>query len=131
MTAPEGGLVFDGEILDLTDEETVLFILRFGLRLASGLFPFSERTRRRVYERRGLRLAELLKERRRELTLHLLATDLPVKTVALRLGFSSLQTFARYVRREYGMTATAVRTRLRDGGKASGPSALPGAPGDL
>jgi AraC-like DNA-binding protein len=45
----------------------------------------------------------------------LLATDLPVTTVSDRLGFGSTQTFARFMRREFGETATAFRERLKAG----------------
>ena len=103
----------DGEILDQLDEETVLFILRFGIRLTAGKWGISERTLRRQYERKGLRLCDLLQERRRDLTLRLLAGELPVGAVALRLGFSSSQTFARYLRREFGATARQLRRRFR------------------
>jgi len=103
----------DGEILDQLDEETVLFILRFGIRLTAGKWGISERTLRRQYERKGLRLCDLLQERRRDLTLRLLAGELPVGTVALRLGFSSSQTFSRYLRREFGATARQLRRRFR------------------
>jgi AraC-like DNA-binding protein len=108
----------DGEILDLLDEETVLFVLHFGIRLTAGRWGVSERTLRRQFERRGVRLCDLLQERRRDLTRRLLAGDLPVGTIALRLGFSSSQTFARYLRREFGTTARELRRRI---GSARGP----------
>jgi AraC-like DNA-binding protein len=45
------------------------------------------------------------------MALRLLASDLPVRAIALRLGFASSQTFARFLRREFGATATALRLR--------------------
>ena len=98
-------------LLDLLDEETVLFVLRFGMRLTAGKLGLSERTFRRRFERQGLRLSDLLGEWRRETAVRLLASDLPVRTVAHRLGFSSSQTLARFLRREFGMTARGIRRR--------------------
>ncbi len=106
---PEAGL------LDLLDEETVLFLLRFGIRLGAGIFGVSERTLRRRFEEQGLRLKDLLCERRRREALRLLAGSLPLKTIALLLGFASTQTLARYLRREFGVTATDLRKELRPG----------------
>jgi len=106
---------WEGLAPDLLDEETVLFLLRFGVRLGAGRFGLSERTFRRRFQSRGLRLADLLADRRRALTFRLLSGALPVTTVALRLGFSSAQTFARYFWREFGATATELRSRLAKG----------------
>jgi AraC-like DNA-binding protein len=103
----------DGETLDPLDEETVLFILRSGIRLAAGKWGVSERTLRRRFQRKRLRLCDLLQKRRRDMTLRLLSGDLPVGAVAERLGFSSSQSFARYVRREFGATARELRRRCR------------------
>ncbi|MGE5345181.1 MAG: helix-turn-helix domain-containing protein [Acidithiobacillales bacterium] len=102
-------------LLDLLDDETVLFLLRFGIRLGVGIFGVSERTLRRRFERFGIPLSGLLGERRRQEALRLLAGDAPLKTVALHLGFSSTQTLARYLRREFGTTATVLRKQLRSG----------------
>ena len=92
-----------------------MFLVRFGPRLAASQNGISERTLRRRFERRGLRLAVHLKECRRKFAERLLLTNLPFTTVASRLGFSSPQTFARFMRREYGTTATEVRRRLKVG----------------
>jgi AraC-like DNA-binding protein len=105
----------EDEVFDLLDDETVLFLLRFGIRLGVGLFGVSERTLRRRFKQRGIRLSDLLGERRRQEALRLLAGSVPLKAVALRLGFSSTQTLARYLRREFGATATALRNQLRQG----------------
>ncbi len=121
----EAARLLESGLLDLTDEETVLFILRFGIRLVAGRRGVSERTLRRQFERIGLRLSDLLQERRRDLALGLLAGDLPVGAVALRLGFSSSQTFARFLRREFGATARELRRRLAT---RDGRDALSGAP---
>jgi AraC-like DNA-binding protein len=105
--------------LHLLDDEGVLFFLRFGIRVGAGSLGIPERTLRRRFEERGLRLADLLEARRRDETLRLLSGGLPVASIALRLGFSSAQTFARYMRREFGSTASGLRKRLHDG--ESGP----------
>jgi len=113
---PEGGddlLRPEERILDRLNEETVLFLLRFGIRLGVGIFGVSERTLRRRFERQGLRLSDLLAERRRQEALRLLAGDLSLKAIALVLGFSSTQTLARYLRREFGATATTLRKTFR------------------
>lgn len=99
--------------LDLQDEETVLSLLCEGIRLAANRRGMSERTLRRLFEREGLCLRDCLQGRRRELTVHLLEGHLSVGSVAERLGFSSSQTFARYLRREFGMTATGLRRSMR------------------
>jgi AraC-like DNA-binding protein len=99
----------------LLSEEMAIFLVRFGPRLAASRRGISERTLRRRFERRGLRLADHVKESRRRLAERLLVTDLPVTTVSDRLGFGSPQTFARFMRREFGETATAARRRLKAG----------------
>jgi AraC-like DNA-binding protein len=99
----------------LLSEELAIFLVRFGPRLAASRRGISERTLRRRFERRGLRLADHVKSSRRLLAERLLATDLPLTTVSDRLGFSSLQTFARFMRREFGATASQVRRRLKTG----------------
>jgi AraC-like DNA-binding protein len=111
----EGQRQREEALLDLLDDETVLFLLRFGIRLGVGIFGVSERTLRRRFERFGVPLSDLLGERRRQESLRLLAGDAPLKTVALHLGFSSTQTLARYLRREFGTTATVLRKQLRSG----------------
>ena len=96
-------------VADATD----LLLVRLGVRAAAELLGISERTLRRQFDRRGLRLRDHLVARRREMTLGLLAGDLPVTTVASRLGFASSQTFARFVRRQFGATATDLRRLIR------------------
>jgi AraC-like DNA-binding protein len=99
----------------LLSEEMAIFLVRFGPRLAASRVGISERTLRRRFERRGLQLAAYTKESRLKMVPHLLATDLSLRTVADRLGFASPQTFARFIRREFGETATAIRVRLQAG----------------
>src|SRR5512144_1182080 len=99
----------------LLSEELAIFLVRFGPRLAASQQGICERTLRRRFQRRGVRLATYTKESRLKLARHLLASDLSLTTVADRLGFSSPQTLARFVRREFGETATAARQRLRTG----------------
>ncbi|MGZ6988712.1 MAG: helix-turn-helix domain-containing protein, partial [Thermoanaerobaculia bacterium] len=109
LAAARGALAEKAEPFDLLDEEAVLFVLHFGMRLTARTLGLSERTFRRQFERKGLRLSDLLGDRRRQMALRLLASDLPVRTIADRLGFASSQTFARFLRREFGATATALR----------------------
>jgi AraC-like DNA-binding protein len=126
LAAAQGAFAEKVEPFDLLDEEAVLFVLHFGMRLTARKLGLSERTFRRRFERKGLRLSNLLGERRREMALQLLANDLPVGKIAHRLGFASSQTFARFLRREFGATATALRLRALEP-----PSVLPRAgPGD-
>lgn len=99
----------------LLSEEMAIFLVRFGPRLAACRQGISERTLRRRFERKGMRLAAYTKECRLKLARRLLATDLPLSTVSDRLGFSSPQTLARFMRREFGETTTAVRQRLKAG----------------
>ena len=113
LAAAQGALAEKAEPFDLLDEEAVLFVLHFGMRLTARRLGLSERTFRRQFERHGLRLSDLLGERRRQMALQLLASDLPVRTIAHRLGFASSQTFARFLRREFGATATVLRLRGR------------------
>jgi AraC-like DNA-binding protein len=116
MTVPQPTpLPASAEEFALLSEEMAMFLVRFGPRLTASQSGISERTLRRRFERRGLRLADHLKESRRKFAERLLLTNLPLTTVSSRLGFSSTQTFARFMRREYGATATAVRQRLRAG----------------
>lgn len=100
----------------LLDEKDELRLLRFGVRKVAEHLGVSERTLRRRYERQGIRLRDHLRLRRRELAVDLLGGDLPVRTLSSRLGFSSPQTFARFVRREFGDTPTGLRLRLRAAG---------------
>lgn len=100
-------------LFELLDDETVLFLLRSGIRLGAGIFGVSERTLRRRFQKQGIRLSDLVSERRRTESLRLLAENFPLKTIALLLGFASTQTLARYLRREFGVTATVLRKELR------------------
>ena len=99
----------------LLSEEMAIFLVRFGPRLAACRQGISERTLRRRFEREGMHLAAYTKECRLKLARRFLATDLPLTTVSSRLGFSSPQTLARFMRREFGETSTAVRHRLKAG----------------
>jgi len=88
-------------------------LLRLGVREAAERLGVSERTLRRRYARLGSRLHDHLGKLRRERALDLLGGGLPVSVIALRLGFASSQTFARWVRRSFGFTATELRRGLR------------------
>ena len=106
-------VVRQSSVLDLEDEEIVLLLLRGGVRLAARRQGISERTLRRYFQQQGVSLRDCLQRRRRELTVRLLDGHTSVATVATYLGFSSSQTFARYLRREFGTTATCIRRSVR------------------
>ncbi len=97
---------------DLLSDETALFIMQFGGHLAADSRGVSTRTLRRQFERHGVTLSEHMMRKRRELAMSLLADGVPIRDVARRLGFASAQTFARFVHREFGITATTLRRRL-------------------
>lgn len=88
-------------------------LLRSGVKATALSLGVSERTLRRRFAKRGTRPNDRRAALRREGTLALLGGDLPIAAVASRLGFSSSQTFARFVRRVFGTTASAVRRRVR------------------
>jgi AraC-like DNA-binding protein len=94
---------------EILDEEALLLLVRHGVSAVAARERTSVRTLRRICARRGLSLAEYRVAAKRELARRLLAAGMPVKEVAARLGFASSQTFARFVRREFGMTATRIQ----------------------
>lgn len=75
----------------------------------------SERQLLRLFrQRKGMTLAEFIRETRLEKTRYLLGqTDLPLKQVAHRAGFASQSTFAAAFRRETGMTPGSFRKEHR------------------
>ncbi len=97
---------------DLLSDEMALFIMRFGGHLAADSRGVSTRTLRRQFERLGITLSEHMTRKRRVLALSLLADGTPIREIARRLGFASAQTFARFVHREFGTTATVLRRRF-------------------
>lgn len=65
-------------------------------------------------ERKGMSLADFIRETRLEKTRHLLShTDVPLKQVAHRLGFSSQSSFAAAFKRETGSTPAGFRRENR------------------
>lgn len=103
-------------------------IFRLGVREAAERLGVSERTLRRRYARLGTRLHDHLGRLRRERALDLLAGGLPVSVIALRLGFASSQTFARWMRKTFGTTATALRRAQGEERSAKAAWAVGGAP---
>jgi AraC-like DNA-binding protein len=73
----------------------------------------SPRTLRRHCAKTGLRLAAYKQALRRESVMQLLVTDLSIGTIAARLGFASSQTLARFIKKAFGSTATALRRQAR------------------
>ena len=78
----------------LTPEELTELVLHGGraLILSTGV---AGRTRRRMLARGGTSLHEIKRASRRRLAESLLASSLPLKAVAKKLGYSSTQTFSR------------------------------------
>lgn len=97
---------------DLLSDETALFIMQFGGHLAADSRGVSTRTLRRQFERLGVNLSDHMTRKRQKLALTLLGDRVPIREIARRLGFASAQTFARFVQREFGTTATALRRHL-------------------
>lgn len=101
-------------------------LLFYGVRATAERLGISERTLRRRFARQGTRIHDHRDALRRERALDLLGGELPMSTVAVRLGFTSSQTFARYVRQAFGRTATEVRRGLRGGAAALDRATLSG-----
>jgi AraC-like DNA-binding protein len=97
---------------DLLSDETALFIMQFGGHLAADSRGVSTRTLRRQFERLGVTLSDHMTSKRQKLALTLLGDSVPIREIARRLGFASAQTFARFIHREFGTTATVLRRRL-------------------
>ncbi len=91
-------------VFALTDDEVAILIQRGASGLAR-YFKVSPRTFRRICAKKGISLHEF----RAILTVAgakaLLRSGLLVGDVARQLGFSSSQTFARFIRRRCGTTA--------------------------
>ena len=96
---------------DLLDEETGLLLIRQGVRAGAERHGCSARTLLRWFRKEGVSARGYVARVRRHLALELLAKDLPVGTIARRLGFSSAQSLARFLRREFGVTASELRRR--------------------
>jgi AraC-like DNA-binding protein len=63
--------------------------------------------------RGGTSLREVKRAARRSLAASLLASDLPLRELSTRLGYSSTQALARFVRQEFGMTPIQLREELQ------------------
>jgi AraC-like DNA-binding protein len=98
---------------DLGDEVTILLV-RNGVHRVAERQGVSERTILRRFRKEGVSARKYISSMRCHLALQLLASSEPVVAIARRLGFSSGQTFARFLRRELGATATDLRRRLVD-----------------
>jgi transcriptional regulator GlxA family with amidase domain len=97
----------------LSEEATVLLV-RNGVHKAAERQGVSERTILRRFRKDGVSAREYISSTRCHLALLLLVTPVPVVAIARRLGFSSGQTFARFLRRELGASAIDLRRRLVD-----------------
>lgn len=94
----------------------IRLLIRGGIGSLARYFGMSSRTLRRYCARAGLHLSIHRNELRREELIVLLSTRLPIAEVADRLGFSSSQTLARFVRKEFGSTPTQMRRWAQRGG---------------
>ena len=79
-----------------------------GLTLTTGV---AGRTRRRMLARTGMSLHQVKREARRRLAASVFSSSLPLKEIPRQLGYSSTQTFSRFIRYEFGVAATALRER--------------------
>ncbi len=100
-------------VFALTDSEVAMLIQHSVSGLARHL-DLAPRTLRRVCAEKGVSLrafrALLVIAGARTL----LQANFPVKDVAHRLGFSSSQTLARFIRRECGTTARELKAKHRN-----------------
>jgi len=75
----------------------------------------SRKTLERAFQRSGTARAREVREHVLQQTLSETMTTVPplsIKAISVRLGFSSPQAFARWVKRENGVIPTALRARL-------------------
>lgn len=93
----------------LTNDEAAVLVQR-GVSGLAQYFKVSPRTLRRVCAKTGVSLRALRAVLIVTSARTLLRTRLPIMDVAHRLGFSSSQTFARFLRRECGTTARELRS---------------------
>jgi AraC-like DNA-binding protein len=93
----------------LTNDEVAVLIQR-GVSGLARYFKVSPRTLRRLCAKKGISLREFRALLIVAAARTLLHSGLPVKDVARRLGFSSSQTFARFLRRECGATASRLHS---------------------
>ena len=97
---------------ELLSEEMAILLVRFGVRGTAEKLGVSERTLRREYVKAGRTALEHVHHTRRTMALRLLVSRRPISEVARALGFASTQTFSRFVRREFGLTPTALHKAL-------------------
>ncbi len=95
-------------VLALSDDEVDALIQR-GVSGLARHFEMSPRTLRRVCAEKGIPLRGFRALLVIAGATTLLGSGLPVSAVAHRLGFSSAQVFARFLRRECGTTAGRLR----------------------
>ena len=99
-------------------------ILREGAGSAARSLGQSRRALRRLMRQRGAGLREFARLRRRCLAATLLQEGASIASVAKALGYTSASNFARFVRREFGSSPSALRgliTANCAGWSASGP----------
>jgi len=90
-------------------EDEARCLLEGGVASLAALQRVSRRTVHRRLALLGTSPRVLITGLRRERTPRLLKEGIPLAEIAARLGFASTQTLARFVRREFGVTATELR----------------------
>lgn len=96
-------------------EDPLRLLLEEGVGSLARHVGMSARSLRRHCANAGLPLARRRKDLRADEVRRLLAMDLPVATIAQRLGFSSSQTLARFLKQRFGRTATQLRRSVGSG----------------
>lgn len=93
--------------------DVISALLARGLPAAARIAGVSPRTLRRRFAAAGTSIrCYVHQERRRRVTL-LLVADVSVGRVATLLGFSCRESLARFMRREFGCSASEARERFR------------------
>ena len=92
--------------------EPLELLVRDGVKALASEWGLPARTLRRLCAERHVNLSACRRVFKRELARELLRSREPLGQVAQALGFASTQTLARYVRTEFGCTATELRRAL-------------------
>lgn len=100
------------QLLAALDGRSRELLVRDGVKALASEWGLPARTLRRLCAERHVNLSACRRVFKRELARELLRSREPLGQVAQALGFASTQTLARYVRTEFGCTATELRRAL-------------------
>lgn len=98
----------------IVGEETAVLLLQEGLEGAAERKGRSERTIRRRFEERGVRVSDFVERIRVRVTGEVLRQGLPLSIVARWLGFGSAATYRHFIQRRLGLGVRGLRRRLRE-----------------